>query len=99
LQTVYPTRAQATLHRLLRAYGTCVATLLGPPGETDPLGRIFGADLSAAEVTYLARAEWAMTAADIVWRRSKLGLRLTAQQIAQVDAFLAELHARGEKVA
>ncbi len=99
LQTDYPAVAPATLRRLLRAYGTCVTDLLGPPNGADPLGRLFGADLSAAEIAYLARVEWAVTAADIVWRRSKLGLRLTAQQVAQVDAYLAELHARGEPVA
>ena len=98
-QSVYPAVAPATLRRLLRAYGTRIADLLGPPGESDPLGRIFGADLSAAELRYLARVEWAVTAADVVWRRSKLGLRLTAQQIAQVDAYLADLHAEREPAA
>ena len=99
LQATYPAIAAATLHRLLRAYGTRAAVLLGPPGAADPLGRMVGADLSTAEIRYLAEQEWAMTAADIVWRRSKLGLRLTAQQVAQVDAALAELAARQEPVA
>ena len=92
-QVAYPAIAPATLHRLLRAYGTRTAALLGRPGAADPLGPIFGADLSAAEIRYLVAEEWAETAADIVWRRSKLGLRLTAQQIAQLDVYLAELPA------
>jgi glycerol-3-phosphate dehydrogenase len=44
--------------------------------------------LSEAEVRYLARAEWATSAEDIVWRRSKLGLRLSRDEIAEIDAFL-----------
>ena len=98
-QSLYPAVAAATMRRLVRAYGTQVAALLGPPGDPDPLGRIFGADLSAAELRYLARTEWAVTAADVVWRRGKLGLRLTAQQIAQADAYLADLHAEREPAA
>ena len=99
MQAAYPSVAPATLHRLVRAYGTGVAELLGPPGAADPLGRIFGADLSAAELRYLARVEWARTGADVVWRRSKLGLRLTAQQVADVDAFLADHLAEQELAA
>jgi glycerol-3-phosphate dehydrogenase len=49
------------------------------------LGRVFGADLTEAELRYLVRAEWARTAQDVVWRRSKLGLRLSAEQIAAID--------------
>ena len=99
LQSVYPTVAANTLRRLLRAYGTRVATLLGPPGAAEPLGRTFGADLSAAEVDYLVAQEWATTAADILWRRSKLGLRLTADQIAELESALAERQPVPETVA
>ncbi|WP_158744039.1 glycerol-3-phosphate dehydrogenase, partial [Acidisphaera sp. L21] len=52
MQAVYPMVPSTTMHRLVRAYGTCVADLLGPVGEPNPLGRIFGADLSAAEIRY-----------------------------------------------
>ena len=45
----------------------------------------FGADLTEAELRYLVNAEWARTAADVVWRRSKLGLRLSPDQIAAID--------------
>jgi glycerol-3-phosphate dehydrogenase len=38
--------------------------------------------------------EFARTAADIVWRRSKLGLRLSPDQIAALDAYLSETRAR-----
>jgi len=56
----------------------------------DDLGRCFGADLTEAEVRYLVRREWAMTAADIVWRRSKLGLRLSQPEIAGIDTYLSQ---------
>jgi glycerol-3-phosphate dehydrogenase len=59
---------------------------------------MFGADLTEAEVRYLARAEWAVTAADILWRRSKLGLRFTPQQMARLDAFMTELQPEQERV-
>jgi glycerol-3-phosphate dehydrogenase len=54
------------------------------------LGRDFGASLSEAEVRYLVANEWAQTAEDIVWRRSKLGLRLMPPQIQALDQWLAE---------
>ena len=79
LQEHYPFMASATLHRLLRAYGTRTDALLGGAKSAQALGRVFGADLTEGEVRYLMRSEWATTAADVAWRRSKLGLRLTAR--------------------
>ncbi|HWX71035.1 MAG TPA: glycerol-3-phosphate dehydrogenase C-terminal domain-containing protein, partial [Xanthobacteraceae bacterium] len=49
----------------------------------------FGADLTAAEVRYLMTKEWAQTADDVLWRRSKLGLRFTDAQRAMLDRFMA----------
>jgi glycerol-3-phosphate dehydrogenase len=48
----------------------------------------FGADLTAAEVRYLMSKEWALTADDVLWRRSKLGLRFTPEQTAILDRFM-----------
>ena len=53
------------------------------------MGTVFGADLTAAELRYLVAHEFAGAAADVVWRRSKLGLRLSADQVAAVDRFIA----------
>ncbi len=53
------------------------------------LGQSFGASLTESEVRYLMAAEWACTAEDIVWRRSKLGLRLSADETATLDAWIA----------
>jgi glycerol-3-phosphate dehydrogenase len=87
-QTRYPFLDETTARRLVRAYGTRVAAVLGQARSLQDLGRTFGAGLSEAEVRYLARAEWATSAEDIVWRRSKLGLRLSRDEIAEIDAFL-----------
>jgi len=64
----YPFVPEATLGRLLRAYGTCVNDLLGNAGSAEALGRVFGADLTEAELRYLVRYEWARTAADVARR-------------------------------
>ena len=60
---------------------------------------MFGADLTEAEMRYLMRAEWATTAADIVWRRSKLGLRMTPEQIARLDAAMHDANPGQARVA
>ena len=64
--------APATIRRLARAYGTEARAILAQ-GD---LGRIFGADLGEREVAFLMEKEWARTADDILWRRSKLGSAL-----------------------
>ena len=87
------------MRRLVRAYGTCVVDLLGDSVASDDLGRVYGADLTEAELRYLVRQEWARTAADVVWRRSKLGLRMTKDQIADVDVALADILSRRELAA
>jgi glycerol-3-phosphate dehydrogenase len=56
------------------AYGTRVERLLGDARRLEDLGRDLGAGLTEREVDYLVREEWACTADDILWRRSKLGL-------------------------
>ena len=83
----YPFLPPALARRLLRAYGTKIGILLAGAAE---LGRNFGADLREAEVRYLIAHEFAQSADDIVWRRSKLGLRLTPDQIAALDRFVKD---------
>jgi glycerol-3-phosphate dehydrogenase len=74
--------------RYVRAYGTRVDQVIGSARRLEDLGENLGADLYAAEVDYLVREEWAREADDILWRRSKLGLRIDAQDRARLDAFL-----------
>jgi glycerol-3-phosphate dehydrogenase len=81
----YPFLAETTLRRMLRAYGTRIDRVIGDAGCAADLGPVFGADLMEAELRYLVDEEWARTAADVVWRRSKLGLRLSTEQIEAID--------------
>ncbi|MDP3194343.1 MAG: glycerol-3-phosphate dehydrogenase [Tabrizicola sp.] len=74
--------------RLVRAYGTEAALILGNATTAEALGRDFGATLTEAEVRWLMSHEYATTAADVAWRRSKLGLRMTADQIETLDRFM-----------
>ena len=85
----YPFLPTGLARRMLRAYGTRIDTLLA--GAT-ALGQDFGAGLSEAEIRYLIAHEFARSADDIVWRRSKLGLRLTPDQIATIDRFVKDQH-------
>jgi glycerol-3-phosphate dehydrogenase len=80
--------------RMIRAYGTEAFTILGQASTVEALGQDFGATLTEAEVRWLMSREYAVTAADVVWRRSKLGLRMTADQIAALDRFMAEAGSR-----
>jgi glycerol-3-phosphate dehydrogenase len=84
----YPFLTPAHASRLAHAYGTRASKLLGGAKSMTDLGQCFGATLTEAEVRYLMSVEWACTAEDIVWRRSKLGLRMSKAEIADVDAYL-----------
>jgi glycerol-3-phosphate dehydrogenase len=76
------------LHRLSTAYGTRLDALLGEARSLDQLGRHFGAGLYEAEVRYLREREFALTAADILWRRTKLGLRMTQAEQRALEEYL-----------
>jgi glycerol-3-phosphate dehydrogenase len=77
------------LRRLTRLYGTKARQLLGDARDVSGLGQHFGADLYAAEVDYLIANEWARTAQDILWRRTKLGLRVNEADVAALGDYLA----------
>lgn len=96
LQDRFPFLSRLHATRLIHAYGTDAAMILdGATGLAD-LGRNFGHDLYEAEVRWLAEREWASCAEDVLWRRSKLGLRVTADEAAALDSFLKDhLAARG----
>jgi glycerol-3-phosphate dehydrogenase len=90
LRRDYPFLNEFWARRLVRAYGTDARTLLGDASRAEDLGRGFGATLTEAEVNWLMGKEYARTAEDVVWRRNKLGLRLTGDQIAALDSWMAE---------
>ena len=85
----YPFLTRNWATRLIRAYGTEARLILGEAKSATDLGRDFGATLTEAELRWLMTHEYALTAQDVVWRRSKLGLRLDADQIAAIDSFMA----------
>jgi len=89
----WPFLPEALANRLSRAYGTRVEELLGSAKAMADLGEDFGAGLTAAEVDYLMRREWARSAEDILWRRSKLGLHVPADGAARIDAYIAKRNA------
>ena len=74
--------------RLIKAYGTEAFKLLGNAKTKEDLGQSFGATLTAQEVIWLVEKEYARTAEDIIWRRSKLGLRLTPPEITFLDKWM-----------
>ncbi|WBY16303.1 glycerol-3-phosphate dehydrogenase [Erythrobacteraceae bacterium WH01K] len=67
---------RAGIVRLVRAYGTRIAAILGDKSSLSECGELMGGNLYASELAYLAEHEYARTAEDVLWRRSKLGLHL-----------------------
>ncbi len=80
--------------RLIRRYGTRAAAILGQASRVEDLGRQFGPDLYEAEVRYLMDKEWAISAQDVLWRRTKEGLRLTEGQARDLEEYMAAQPAR-----
>ena len=79
----YPFLGSPRAHRMARAYGSMLHDLV----ESD-MGEDFGGGLTAREVDWLVTHEWARTAEDIVWRRTKLGLVMTGAQVARLSDYL-----------
>lgn len=80
LGRTYGFLSERTVRRLVRSYGTQVVEMLGGADSAGALGRHFGAGLTEREADWLVRNEWARTADDVLWRRSKLGLHLSREQ-------------------
>lgn len=79
----------ALAQRWATTYGSRVWTLLGDSRSVEDLGAVLGADLHVREVEYLQRHEWATSADDVLWRRTKLGLVFTDAERAALEDFLA----------
>ena len=86
----YPFLDSRLATRLARAYGTRLARILEGTTSMGDLGIDFGAGLTEREVAHLMRDEWARGAEDVLWRRSKLGLRLSATQVAALQEFMEQ---------
>jgi glycerol-3-phosphate dehydrogenase len=81
---------EAQARRLVAAYGTRLAAVLGEARTREDLGPAFGPELTAAEVRYLMAQEWARFPDDILWRRSKLGLTMPASDRDALAAFMTQ---------
>jgi glycerol-3-phosphate dehydrogenase len=86
----WPFLSAAHARRLAHAYGTRLDDILGNAKSFEDLGECFGADLTGREVRYLMEREWAGDVDDILWRRSKLGLKLSADERASLVRFMAQ---------
>jgi len=84
----YPFLAEAVLRRLVRTHGTRTGAMLGDARGPADLGRHFGAGFTEREVDWLRREEWATTSEDMVLRRTKRGLHMTAAEINSLREFL-----------
>ncbi len=85
----WPFLSEPHAQRLAGAYGSRVTQILQSARRLDDLGPVLGSDLTGAEVRYLMRQEWAETADDVLWRRSKLGLRFSPSQREALAQFMA----------
>jgi len=94
----YPEIPTALLNRYARTYGTLSAVILGQSTIVGDLGYHFGAGLYRREVDYLFHNEWAVSAEDIVWRRTKLGLTMSFEEIADLSSWLKDISAEGKSL-
>jgi glycerol-3-phosphate dehydrogenase len=90
LSAEFPFLPAELRQRYARLYGTRARLLLEDARDMGDLGMCFGADLYEREVAFLRETEWATTADDILWRRTKLGLFLTLEQRASLARRLGE---------
>ena len=75
---------------IVRRHGSRAPRVLGEATKAEALGRNFGAGLTEREIEYFVTQEWAETADDVLWRRTKCGLHLDEKQRAEVEAFLKQ---------
>jgi glycerol-3-phosphate dehydrogenase len=93
----WPFLSLAMARRLARAYGLRCERFLGEAVNMADLGPLLTGDLSGAELRYLVEHEWAQTADDVLWRRSKLGLSASADERTTIAQFIAGLNGRAAK--
>jgi glycerol-3-phosphate dehydrogenase len=90
----YPWMPASLLKHYGRLYGTRTRALVGAARSLDELGRCFGKDFFEREASYLFDREWAVTSADILERRTKHGLHLSAEEMAAFEHWCANRLAR-----
>jgi glycerol-3-phosphate dehydrogenase len=90
IQAANPWLEATVAHRWVRAYGSRVQQLLAGARSRQDLGDEVAPGLYEVELNYLMRTEWALTADDVLWRRSKLGLHLNEAQCHAVARWMAD---------
>lgn len=85
----FPFLVPAHARRLVRLYGTRATAMLDGAKTINDLGQHFGSDLYEREVRWLMKEEWARHAEDVLWRRTKRGLHLTADEAAALEDYMA----------
>ncbi|MDP6968893.1 MAG: glycerol-3-phosphate dehydrogenase [Gammaproteobacteria bacterium] len=96
LRAKFPWLPEVVIGRYVRCYGTLSYVLLEHTDSLASMGRDFGAGLYEKEVEYLVKHEWAHSAEDIIWRRTKLGLLLQDAEIHELECFLKAIRATGD---
>ncbi len=86
----YPFLSTAQIRRLVKHYGLETREILGAATTAGDLGLDFGSGLYEAEVMWLIRNEYVQTAEDILWRRTRLGLRLSPDDVSRLETFVVE---------
>lgn len=85
----YPRLPQSLVESLVGRHGTRCTEILGDARDVESLGQHFGAGLYGVEVDYLIHHEWARTAEDVLWRRTKAGLHMSEHERARVGQYVA----------
>ena len=88
LHKKYPFLTEETIKRLVRSYGTISFDIFGDTENLESLGEHFGSGLYEREVNYLIQEEWSRTSDDILFRRSKLGLSFSKDEIKKLNLYL-----------
>jgi len=88
LQKDYPFIGAHLAKRFANSYGSLTKKLLEKAHCAADLGQHFGNQLYQIEVDYLINKEWAHSAEDILWRRTKLGLEFTQEQVAALEDYV-----------
>lgn len=84
----FPWLPSALRTRFIRSYGTLIFALLNNIDSIEAMGCYFGADLYELEINFLIEKEWAINVDDIIWRRTKRGLYLSAPQVAKIQQYI-----------
>lgn len=88
LQKKLPFFDDFTIRRLVRQYGTQATTIFAPINGPDDVGEDFGCGVTAHEINWSIDNEWVSSADDLLWRRSKMGLRLSDVQINNIENYI-----------